>query len=52
MIIKPKVPMRPPTSVMILGYLRLKTMLLTTFINKIDEKHKATNPLIKCTVER
>ena len=44
--------MRPPTSVIILGYLCLKTTLLTTFINKIDEKHKATNPLIKCTVER
>ena len=33
--------------IIIFGNLLLKIILLTTFINNIDEKHKATNPLIK-----
>ena len=43
----PNVPIKPPTKVIIFGNLLLKIILLTTFINNIDEKHKATNPLIK-----
>ena len=43
----PNVPIKPPTNVIIFGNLPLKIILLITFKNNIEEKHKATNPLIK-----
>ena len=43
----PSVPIKPPTKVIIFGNLPLKIILLITFKNNIEEKHKATNPLIR-----
>jgi len=45
--INPIVPIVPPRIVFKLGKFLWKIILLITFIKRIDEKQRATNPLIK-----